>query len=296
VSEKKKICFIINPISGVGKQRVLQKLVPKLLDKNLYDFKLLVTKEPGHATELATQAVKDGCSMVVVSGGDGSINEVARALQHTNVPLAIIPTGSGNGLARDLNIPLDIEKAIQLLNTGKERWIDLGEMNGKLFVNVAGVGFDGFVADAFSKYGKRGFWSYVKVTLKSMPKYKSEEVELQVNGLHLKRRVFSMTVANSRQFGSDAIIAANAKIDDGILDLVVINEFPWYLTPILVGRMFLGNLHKSSYYETFQSKQFHIKTRKGLVAQMDGDPYHFSEELTISVLPLKLKLIVPQGA
>jgi len=293
VEEKKKICFIINPISGVGKQRVLQKLVPKLLDKSKFDFKLLVTKAPGHATELAAEAVKDGYSMVVVSGGDGSINEVARALQHTDVPLGIIPTGSGNGLARDLKIPIDIEKAIRLLNTGKEMWIDLGLLNDQIFVNVAGVGFDAFVADAFSRYGKRGFWSYVKVTTKCMPKYKTEEVELYVNGLELKRRVFSMTVANSRQFGSDAIIAVNAKIDDGILDVVVINEFPWYLTPILVGRMFLGSLHKSKYYETYQSTHFKIKTKANVISQMDGDPYHFHEELNISVKPLKLKLIVP---
>lgn len=290
---KKKICFIINPISGVGKQRVLQKLVPRLLDKNKYDFKLLVTKAPGHATELAAEAVKDGYSMVVVSGGDGSINEVARALQHTDVPMAIIPTGSGNGLARELKIPMNIEKAIQLLNTGREMRIDLGKLNDRIFVNVAGVGFDAFVANVFSKYGKRGFWSYVKVTTKCMPKYKSEEVELHVDGNVLKRKVFSMTVTNSRQFGSDAIIAADAKLDDGILDVAVINEFPWYLTPILVAKMFFGTLHTSRYYEAYKGTDFKIKTRPDLVSQMDGDPYFLPDELIISVMPLKLKLIVP---
>ena len=271
----------------------MQKLVPRLLDKSKFDFKLFVTKAPGHATELAAEAVKDGYSMVVVSGGDGSINEVARALQHTDVPMAIIPTGSGNGLARDLKIPIDVEKAIKLLNTGKEMRIDLGLLNDRIFVNLAGVGFDAFVADAFSRYGKRGFWSYVKVTTKCMPKYKTEEVVLYVNGQELKRSVFSLTVANSRQFGSDAIIAADAKMDDGILDVVVINEFPWYLTPILVGRMFLGSLHKSKYYETYQGTHFKIKTKANVISQMDGDPYHFPEELNISVKPLKLKLIVP---
>ncbi len=293
MEEKKKICFIINPISGVGKQRVLQKLVPRLLDKSKFDFKLLVTKAPGHATELAAEAVKDGYSMVVVSGGDGSINEVARALQHTNIPMGIIPTGSGNGFARELKIPVDVEKAIKLLNTGRETMVDLGLCNEKLFVNVAGVGFDSFVADAFSRYGKRGFWSYVKVTTKCMPKYKTEEVEFHINGQVHKRRVFSITVTNSRQFGSDAIIAANAKMDDGILDVAIINEFPWYLTPILVGRMFLGTLHKSKYYEWYSGTEFKIKTRPGVISQMDGDPYHFPEELNISVMPLKLKLIVP---
>jgi YegS/Rv2252/BmrU family lipid kinase len=231
--------------------------------------------------------------MVVVSGGDGSVNEVARALHNTDVPMAIIPTGSGNGLARHLKIPVNVEKAIQLLNIGKPKLIDVGTMNDRIFVNMAGTGFDAFIADAFSRYGKRGFWSYVKVTLKNLRKYKPQTVHLTLNGQKLERKIFSVSIANSKQFGNDAIIAHQAEVDDGILDISVIHHFPWYMFPLLVPRMFIGNLHTSKYYEGFKAESFVLETALGVASHLDGDPYFFSERLQFGLKPLKLKIIVP---
>ncbi len=277
----------------MGQQRLLQKFVPKLLDKSRFDFQLLVTKAPGHATELAAKAVQENYDIVVVSGGDGSVNEVARALQNTNVPMAIIPTGSGNGLARHLKIPLNVEKAIKLLNTGKPKQIDVGTLNDRIFVNMAGTGFDAFVADAFSRYGKRGFWSYIKVTLKNLAKYKAQTVKLIIDGKVIERKVFSLSIANSKQFGNDAIIAHQAEVDDGILDVSVVNEFPGRMFPVLILRMFLGTLHKSGYYEGYRTNSFSLETTDGVATHLDGDPYFFSSKLNIGIKPLSLKIIVP---
>lgn len=293
MKEKERVCFIINPISGVGRQRLLQKWVPKLLDKKRYEFKLVVTKSPGHATELANQAKEEGYSKIVVSGGDGSVNEAARALKGTNVPLCIIPTGSGNGLARDLKIPLKTAKAINILNTGKIQKIDVGTANDRIFVNVAGTGFDAYIADKFAKYGKRGFWSYVKVTLANFRKYKSHKVRIEVEGKILDRTIFSVTIANSRQFGNDAFIAPQAKPDDGFLELVIVNEFPKFLMPWLILRMFMGNLQHSKYYESYRCKDLTLFNSPGVPSHLDGDPYYLDNAIKFGIQKQSLSVWVP---
>ena len=153
---KKKILFIVNPISGVGKQRIVETLVPNCLDFSIFDFEIVYTEYAGHASLIAKNASEDGVDIVVVVGGDGSVNEVAKALVHSETVMGIVPCGSGNGLARCLKIPMRIENAIKVLNKQKIKTIDTATVNNEPFFNIAGVGYDALIAGLFAREGKRG--------------------------------------------------------------------------------------------------------------------------------------------
>ena len=173
---KKKICFIVNPISGVGRQKVIEELIDKYLDRTIFEYEISYTKAAKHATELAKEAAKRNVDIVVAVGGDGSVNEVSRGLIGTKTAMAIIPTGSGNGLARYLNISLNLKSAMTIINQCNIKTIDTIQLNNETFANVAGIGFDAHIGWEFAKFGKRGFSSYLKVITREFPKYKAQEL------------------------------------------------------------------------------------------------------------------------
>ena len=174
MATKKQIIFIVNPISGTRNKEYIQQLIKKDLNKDLYEYSIRKTEYAGHATEIAEQAAKDGVDIVVAVGGDGTINETARALTHTQTALGIIPCGSGNGLARHLHIPMNVKGAIRVLNSGEERTIDYGMIDGHPFFCTCGVGFDAFVSLKFAGSGKRGLASYLENTLHESLTYQPE--------------------------------------------------------------------------------------------------------------------------
>jgi diacylglycerol kinase family enzyme len=163
--EKKKIVFIVNPISGTSGKKFVLRLIDEYLDRNLYDYEVVKTERMGHATELAREAVAQKADIVCSIGGDGTVNEVASGLIHTRTALAIIPSGSGNGLARHLRIPTDPLSAIKILNRGLVQEMDYGTVNGKPFFCTCGVGFDAFISQKFAESGKRGPVSYLENVL-----------------------------------------------------------------------------------------------------------------------------------
>ena len=183
---KKKISFIINPISGTqGKEQILKWLDEKL-DKSRYIPEVIYTERAGHAVEIAALKAKEEAFAVVAIGGDGTINEIARSLVHTKTALGIIPCGSGNGLARHLQIPMDAKKAINIINEGLIDIIDYGKINDVPFFCTCGVGFDAFVSLQFSKAGRRGPLIYLEKTLLESLKYKPETYELEMDGSTLR--------------------------------------------------------------------------------------------------------------
>ena len=151
---KKDLLFIINPISGIGKQKNIEELIREFTDTSIFDYTVKFTKGPGHGTELANEAVASGVDVVVAIGGDGTVNEIGQALVGSEIALGIIPTGSGNGLARHLKIPFSFEKAIDVINHCKIRKIDTATINGQIFLSIAGVGYDAFVAKKFASAPK----------------------------------------------------------------------------------------------------------------------------------------------
>jgi diacylglycerol kinase (ATP) len=292
LSAHKKICFIVNPISGVGRQKVIEKLIDQYLDRTIFDYEIQYTKASKHATVLSKEAAANNFDIVVAVGGDGSVNEIAKGLIGSATAMAIIPTGSGNGLARHLNIPLDLKKAMNVINKGNETRIDSIQINEETFVNVAGVGFDAHIGWEFAKFGKRGLSSYVKVILRELPKYKPQNFELIIDGKSIKTTAYLISFANGSQWGNNAHIAPLADITDGMVDVAILKNVS-LLNGISIGYKLLNKtLHQSRYLEIIKTKELIVK-QPGTIAHIDGEPIEVGNEIKIKVNPLSLKVIIP---
>lgn len=291
---KKKVHFIINPISGHGRQNVLENIIPEFLDLQKYDYLISHTSGPGHAIELSKTSANSGkCDIVVAVGGDGSINEVARGLVDTNVPLGIIPTGSGNGLANYLGIPFNFKRAVSIINSCCVQAIDTATINDKLFISIAGVGFDALVAKKFAKVKRRGFWSYLNIVVREYPRYKPAEYIIDINGKTIKTEALLISFANSDQFGFNATISPSASINDGLIDVCIFKKVPVIEAPILANFLFFRAIDETRYIEIIKAKEFKIIQLQNHHVQIDGDPVRFDKELYVKVKPLSLKVITP---
>src|SRR5208283_3527302 len=186
---------------------MLPQLIEKRIDSSQFDPEYFFTKCPGHATELTKQLVDMNYGRIVAVGGDGTVNEVAKALVDTPTVLGIIPSGSGNGLARFLKIPMRIEDSVYLQNVGKILSIDYGRINNEPFFCTCGVGFDAHIGNKFAKSANRGFFSYVKETYHAYFHYKPLKYTIKIDGEKIKTRAFLITVANAGQYGNDAYIS-----------------------------------------------------------------------------------------
>lgn len=289
---KNKICFIINPISGIGKQKTIEKLIDKQLDKTLFDYEIMYTQAPKHATILAEQAVKNNFSTVVGVGGDGLLNEVAKGLIGSNTAMAIIPVGSGNGLARHLNIPLNLKKAVKLIKNGTVKKTDTVRLNDETFINMAGVGFDAHIGWEFSKYGKRGLSSYVKLILREFPSYKEQEFELTIDGKTSITKAFLISFANGSQWGSNAYISPNSVIDDGFFEIAILKNVSIFNFVGLVLKLLNKKLHLSPHLHILKAKKAIIKQTKN-IAHIDGEPIEIGKTIAIKINPASLNIIVP---
>ena len=290
---RKKILFIINPISGLGKQKRIEKWIDEGLDKSKFVSSIVHTTHAGHATELSLKALEDGVDIIVAVGGDGTVNEVGQTLINSSAALGIIPTGSGNGLSRHLKIPFNFTKAINVINRGNVRKIDTATVNDKVFLSVAGVGYDAFVARKFSKAPKRGFISYFRIITAEYPKYTPKKYELEIDGKKIKRRAILVTFANSNQFGNNASIDPGARIDDGYIDVCIVRRIPLLLIPFYVPLLFTKTFHKTHYIEIIKAKEVRIIRKKGKTIHFDGDPFKMSKTLDMKINPLSLNIIVP---
>ena len=226
--------LIVNPISGTTNKRGLAKVV----DARLAPLGIGVTHAwttcRGDATRLAKNAVAKGYDMVIAAGGDGTINETAIAMCGTGVPMGIIPCGSGNGLARHLNIPIDIKASLDIIAQGHTEICDSGSANGIPFFCTFGTGFDAAVSEKFAKSKRRGKLTYIRNTFKEFMSYEPEEYVIKANGEVLTERAFVVAVCNASQYGNNAYIAPHASITDGLLDVTIIH-YGNLLTTALVG-------------------------------------------------------------
>lgn len=270
---------------------MIERLIDQCLDRTLYDYEIAYTKAAKHATELSIQAAKAGFDVVVAVGGDGSVNEVARGLIGTQSTLAIIPTGSGNGLARHLQIPIHLKKAMDIINKEKSTVIDTMLLNDEAFVNVAGIGFDAHIGWEFAKFGKRGFASYLKVIQREFPKYKAQEFEITIEGKTIHKKAYLISFANGSQWGNNALIAPLADIADGLMDVVVVKDVS-FLQSISIGfRLFSKSIHKSPHVEVYKVKEAIIK-QQHTIAHIDGEPIKTGQEITLKVNPLSLRVLI----
>lgn len=290
---KRVILFIINPISGIGKQKNIEELIRDNIDASSYEYQVKFTKGPGHGTELAKEAVASGVDVVVAIGGDGTVNEIGQALVGSNTALGIIPSGSGNGLARHLKIPFSFKKAIEVINQCKIRKIDTATINDQVFLSMAGVGYDAFVAKKFADAPKRGFFSYFRIVSNEYSQYRPKKYILEVDGKIIKRKALTITFANSNQYGNNASIDPHAKLDDGLIDLCIVRRIPLLLVPFYVPMLFTKTFHKTHYIEIIRAKKAVVTRKKGKTIHLDGDPSQTGKVLEMKVNPLSLNIIVP---
>ena len=220
---KKKIVFIMNPISGTMNKAAIPSLIERYLNHDCFDYEIVQTAYAGHAVELATKAKDEGIDIVVAIGGDGTVNEVARAVVHSNTALGIIPCGSGNGLARHLMLPMNVAKAIQIINEGEIHLLDYGIINDHPFFCTCGMGFDAFISHKFAEAGKRGPITYVENVLKGGLQYKPETYEIRDEHGTTRLKAFLISCANASQYGNNAYIAPQASMSDGLMDIVVMS-------------------------------------------------------------------------
>lgn len=287
---KQNILFIVNPISGVRPFVDWKQLLDDYLDHTRFSFSIHETTSRGDATLTSKEAANKGVDVVCAVGGDGTINEVAKGLIDSATTLAIIPRGSGNGLARHFSIPLDPIKAIERINQAATQVIDTGLINGSLFLCLAGIGFDATVAKAFDEFGKRGLLSYAQLALRTYFSYASQRYEIQLAKQTIYTQAFLIAFANASQFGNNAYIAPEADACDGLLDLVIIKPFPWWAAPSVVARIFLGSINLSRYCQRITFDQLTVKSSHHLF-HIDGEPAEATDKVQVSVRPKSLKIL-----
>ena len=215
----------MNPISGTTNKGGIPKLIDNTLDKTQFEYEILETTHPGHASELATEAKEKGVDIVVAVGGDGTVNEVARAIVHSHTALGILPCGSGNGLARHMLLPMNLKKAIQVINKCVIHQFDYGIINDMPFFCTCGMGFDAFVSQKFAECGKRGPITYVQKVLEEGLKYQPETYEIIDDHGVNKYKAFLISCANASQYGNNAVIAPQASMSDGYMDVIIMEPF-----------------------------------------------------------------------
>ena len=265
----KKIWFIVNPISGTQDKSAIVAKIPEYFPETRFSVEIKYTKYSGHAAEIAHMAVEQNVDIVVAVGGDGTVNETARALIHSNVALGIVPSGSGNGLARHLFLPMNMEGALQIISECNIHTLDYGLINGMPFFCTAGVGFDAFLSDRFNKSGKRGLLSYIEHALRDGLSYEPETYELD-----------------------DFYIAPHASMADGLMDVTIMEPFTVFESPQIAYQLVHRTITQNSHIKTFRCKDLIIRRTKPGVIHVDGDPKDSDSEVRVSLVPKDIHMVV----
>ena len=290
-TDKKRVTFLVNPISGTHSKQEVPELIEATLNRELFDHKVLFTEYAGHAAELARQQADEQTDIVVAVGGDGTVNEVARSLVHTQTALAIVPCGSGNGLARHLCLPMDICKSIEVINSCRIEAFDYGIINGLPFFCTCGMGFDAFISLKFAEAGKRGPITYVENVLKEGLKYKPETYEVKDDtGTH-HYKAFLIACANASQYGNNAYIAPGATMTDGEMDVIIMEPFNALEAPQIAADLFMKTLGNNSKIKTFRTKHLQIHRKAPGAIHYDGDPMMTDADIDIRIEHLGIRIV-----
>lgn len=298
-SQGRKVAVIINPISGAGRRRDLARvraeLAAAIIDQHRLDAEVFVTERSGHARELTQAARRRGVTLFVAWGGDGTVNEVGSALIGSDASLAIVPGGSGNGLARELGIPRDPSSAFRVIFEGRTRVIDAGELDGHMFFNVAGIGLDARVAHRFAIGGleRRGFVRYLELAAREILSFTPVDCSLTTDddGSVCRVRPLLIAIANARQYGNGALIAPDARLDDGKLDIVIVeHRAPWRVL-VQAPRLFSGTVAQVPGVSIRRALSAVISADAALVYHVDGEPYVGGHSVKARIHPGALRVV-----
>ena len=291
-NQKAQIVFIVNPISGTRSKEGLEALIAQVINPQRFEWRIMHTAYAGHASVIAAQCVDEHVDICVAVGGDGTVNEVARSLVQSQTALGIIPCGSGNGLARHLCIPMEVKGALEIINTACIWSFDYGVINHQPFFCTCGMGFDAFVSLKFAGAGKRGPVTYVENVLKEGLKYKPETYTVEDESGTNSYKAFLITCANAAQYGNNAYIAPGASMQDGLMDVIVMEPFNMMEAPKLAMDLFAKTLSSNSRIKTFQARRIHISRSKPGAIHYDGDPIEMGTEIDVEMRPLGLRAVV----
>ncbi len=292
-TEVKKVLFIVNRFAGGTYHPELEGRIIDACAAFNIEAVIRHTEGPLHATTLASSATGLDVQRVVAVGGDGTINEVARGLIGSGIPLGIIPKGSGNGLARHLCIPLATRAAMRTFVTGEAIAMDTFTLNGKLSLNVSGIGFDGHIANLFGGSTKRGLAGYARLTLREFFRFPEFELTLsRDNGEIINRKAFVLAIANSSQYGNNACIAPKASVSDGLLHVNVLRKIPPYRFDFVYA-FFAKAIDRSPFSEILEERSFKIETKFPVPYHVDGEPCGEDTVFNVSIMPSALHVIAP---
>ena len=289
-----EIVFIINPISGKrNKGSIRKEIVDAFIKERGLKARSVLTEEAKHATDIARQGLKEGAARIVSVGGDGTMNEIAKDMVGTDVPFGLVPMGSGNGLARHLQLPLRFKDALEVAIGDQVIGIDTGEVNGYPFFNVVGFGLDAEIGRRFNEAKGRGFITYLKEGLKMIVSSRSSKYRLTLDDGCVSIDALVLAIANSSQYGSNAYIAPDASLKDGKLNVVAIQS-PGFLGTIgLFWRIFSKSIYGSRKVKAFCSERINIRLSKPGYFHADGEIFECGEEIAIVSRPKSLLMALP---
>lgn len=297
----RKFIYFINPISGTGNKKLLPQLISSKSKQHKFPFEILHTNAEADYNFLKEKILKENITDVIICGGDGTVNQVVNAILGISINIGIVPMGSGNGLAFAAKIPKKINKALEIIFAGKTIPVDSFYINKKFSCMLCGIGFDAQVAHDFAKQKKRGLTTYVKQSLKNFFIARPYPFTLTIDKKQLHTYAFFISIANSNQFGNNFTIAPQASLNDGLLDIVVVNKMSkirmvWtVLKQIRKGQVRMyedKKYHKNAIYY-FQTKKLHIQNPSNAPLHIDGDPVVTSNEFEIEIIENAFKLLTP---
>lgn len=289
---KKKMLLIVNPISGVGRQRKIENLLNENLNRDIYDYEVRYTEHIHHGTELARQGADEGFDVIVAVGGDGSVNDVIAGIHGSNATLGIIPCGSGNGLARCMKIPLTPAMAIRVLNQDNTSYIDAITLNDQYYIaSIAGVGFDAHIARLMKSAKLRGFPAYLNLILREYPTYLEKDYRMVIDGREYQRKAWFTTFANSNQFGYNAAVAPRAKLDDGLIDISIVDKIPVGHIGITGPLMYANLFDLSQHVEVFKAHEIYVYGNTDKWVNIDGEGENVGNDLHFVNHPRSLKVL-----
>ena len=294
-AKKESILFLVNPKSGVGGKKRIPQMVERYVDHGRYDADVRFTEYAGHAYELAKDAVVRGVDVVVAVGGDGTVNEVGRALVHTATAMGVVPCGSGNGFARHLGIPIGVKKSIEFINKAEPVFVDYGKINGQPFFCSCGVGFDALVSSDFAKGNSRGVFNYIKKSLIDWVTYKPETYLIETETIKKKFEAFVIACGNASQYGNNAYIAPFASMRDGLITVSILSPFNTFEVPVMAAHLFTHTFDESNHMTGLLTSWVRIVREKAGPVHYDGEPFLMDRELYVEMVPAGLKVLAAPG-
>lgn len=286
-----KAIFLVNARSGVRRRHGIEALIRDACAHLEHEIVACGRKED--LDEIVAKAERDGVDVVYAVGGDGTVHETAKRLIGRELALGVVPTGSGNGFARQLGLPMNLRASMQSCRGGRIVTIDTARVNGLPFLATMGVGFDAAIAEAFANAGTRGLRTYVRVGLREFRRFRAEEYEISVDGARRTRRAFVVAVANAAHYGNNARIAPPASLQDGVLDVVIVDDISILQAVALLPRLFRGTIDKSRHVTIVQGTHIEIRRPAPGPAQLDGEPVSLPERLSVEIVPRSLRVLVP---